>query len=99
MDTMKISLRNNNTSHISLGENSLTLSLTLCILGNFALSFLSADFFFIKINVFPKKYFGILLACQSTWIQTRSDILSALIWVQTLCKDYQPMTLLEQTKS
>ena len=29
---------------------------------------------------------------QAVWIQIRSDVLSGLIWVQTVCKGYQLMT-------
>ena len=31
--------------------------------------------------------------CQTDWIQIRPDILPGLIWVQTVCKSYQQMTL------
>ena len=31
--------------------------------------------------------------CQKMWIQIRPDILSGLIWVQTVCKGYQQTTL------
>ena len=31
--------------------------------------------------------------CQSVWIQIMPDILSGLIWVQTVCKGYKQMTL------
>ena len=31
--------------------------------------------------------------CQRVWIQIRPDILSGLIWIQTVCKDYQQTTL------
>ena len=31
--------------------------------------------------------------CQTIWIQIRPDILLGLIWVQTVCKGYQQMTL------
>ena len=31
--------------------------------------------------------------CQTVWIQIRPDIMSGLIWVQTICKGYQQMTL------
>ena len=31
--------------------------------------------------------------CQTVWIQIRPDILSGLIWVQTVCKGYQQSTL------
>ena len=30
--------------------------------------------------------------CQTVWIQIRTDILSVLIWVQTVCKCYQQTT-------
>ena len=30
--------------------------------------------------------FKILLGCQTVWIQIRPDVLSGLIWVQTVCK-------------
>ena len=32
---------------------------------------------------------GKLLQCQTVWIQIRADVLSFLIWVQTVCKGYQ----------
>ena len=57
------------------------------MLGNSFL--LSADFFF-KIN-FLKKPLGTLTKCQTIWIKIRTDRMSALIWVQTVCKDYQQM--------
>ena len=31
--------------------------------------------------------------CQTVWIQIRPDIMSGLIWVQTICKGYQQSTL------
>ena len=36
--------------------------------------------------------FSLPLGCQTVWIQIRPDILSGLIWVQTVCKGYQQMT-------
>ena len=60
--------------------------LTLCMLGNFACFFLSSVNFFTKKNLS-----GILLECQTVWIQIRQDILSGLIWVQTVCRGYQQM--------
>ena len=30
--------------------------------------------------------------CQTLWIQIRPDLLSGLIWVQTVCKGYQQIT-------
>ena len=35
--------------------------------------------------------FSIPSGCQTAWIQIRLDILSGLIWVQTVCKGYQQM--------
>ena len=43
--------------------------------------------------VFQKIISGILSECQTVWIQIRHDILSGLIWVQSVCKDYQQTTL------
>ena len=31
--------------------------------------------------------------CQTVWIQTKSNVLSGLIWVQTVCKGYQQTKL------
>ena len=51
-------------------------------------SFLSsADFF--QNQLFRKILSGIPSECQAVWIQIRPDILSGLIWVQTVCKSYQ----------
>ena len=38
---------------------------------------------------FSKKKSVTLSECQTVWIQIRTDILSVLIWVQTVCKGYQ----------
>ena len=46
----------------------------------------SADFF-------QKFLSGILYMSSNSWIQIRTDILSVLIWVQTVCKNYQQTTL------
>ena len=64
-------------------------SLALCILGNFFLhAFLSsADFF--QNQLFQKTLSGIPSECQAVWIQIRPDILSGLIWIQTVCKGEQ----------
>ena len=53
--------------------------------------FSSADFFF-KISFLKKTPIGTLTECQTVWIQIRTDILSVLIWVQTVCNGYQQMT-------
>ena len=34
--------------------------------------------------------------CQTVWIQIRSDVLSGMIWVQTVCKGYQQTTLVDK---
>ena len=59
------------------------------MLHNFS-SFLlsSADFFKKNKNILS----GTLSECQMVWIQIRTNILSVLIWVQTVCKDYQHTT-------
>ena len=48
---------------------------------------------FIKINFFEKNLSGIPSDSQTDWIQIRSDILSGLIWVQTVWKSYRQTTL------
>ena len=52
---------------------------------------LSADFFF-QNQIFRKILSGIPFECQTDWIQIRPDILSGLIWVQSVCKGYQQTT-------
>ena len=46
---------------------------------------------FYKITFFRKKKhsLGTLSECQTVWTQIRIDVLSVLIWVQTVCKGYQ----------
>ena len=58
--------------------------LTLCLLGTFSE-------FFVLCCFFSKSTFSSM--CQTVWIQIRPDILSGLIWVQTVCKGYQQTTL------
>ena len=60
---------------------------TLCLLGNFACLLSSADFF--KNQLFRKILSGIQSECQTVWIQIRPNILSGLIWIQTVCQGYQ----------
>ena len=42
--------------------------------------------------LFQEIFSRTLLECQSVWIQIRTDVLSVLIWVQTICKGYQQTT-------
>ena len=51
----------------------------------------SADFF--QNQLFQKILSVIPSECQTDWIQIRPDILSGLIWLQTVCKSYQQTTL------
>ena len=51
----------------------------------------SADFF--QYQLFRKNLSGIPSECQTDWIQTRPDVLSGLIWVQSVCKGYEQTTL------
>ena len=60
------------------------MKLSLCLLGNFACFFVVCSFF--QSQLFGKILSGIPLECQTVWIQIRPDILSGLIWVQTVCK-------------
>ena len=47
---------------------------------------------------FSKKQSGTPSERQTVWIQIRTDILSVLIWVQTVCKGYQQMTIVAASK-
>ena len=53
----------------------------------------SADFF--QNQLLGKVLSGIPSECQTDWIQISPDVLSSLIWVQSACKGYQQMTLVE----
>ena len=41
---------------------------------------------------------GTLSECRTIWIQIRTDTLSVLIWVQTVCKVYQQMAEVPASK-
>ena len=56
----------------------------------------SADIFS-KLTL-KKIHSGTLSECQTVWIQIRTDILSVLIWVQTVCQGYQHMTKVTASK-
>ena len=53
----------------------------------FMLLLSSADFF--QNKLFQNILSGTLSECQIVWIQIRTDRMSVLIWVQTVCKGYQ----------
>ena len=50
----------------------------------------SKSFFFLKILS------GIPTDCQTDWIQFRPNILSGLIWLQTVCKGYEQTTIVSK---
>ena len=64
-----------------------------CLLGNFASFFFVVCHFFFQNLFFRKIILGIPLECQAVWIQIRPDVMSGLMWVQTVCKGYQQTTL------
>ena len=64
---------------------------TFCMLGNFS-CFCCRLLTFFKIDFFEKFLQELPSECQTVWIQIRTDILSVLIWVQTVCRGYQQMT-------
>ena len=47
---------------------------------------------FFQSGLFQKILSGTLGECQTVWIQIRTDKMSVLIWVQTVCKGYQQTT-------
>ena len=71
--------------------------LTLCMLGNFS-CYCCRLLTFFKNELFQKNLSGTLFQCQTVWIQFRTDIMSVLIWVQTVCKDYQQTTKVAVSK-
>ena len=70
---------------------------TLCMLGNFACFFVICGCIFFKLAFSKKKKkkknSGIPSEFQTVWIKIRTDVLSGLIWVQTVCKGYQQTTI------
>ena len=50
----------------------------------------SADIF--QNYYFQKSLSETLSGCQTVWTKIRTDIMLVLIWVQTVCKDYQQTT-------
>ena len=63
----------------------------------FFMHFLSFADFFSKLT-FSKKFFQVHYHCQKVWIQTRTNIFSVPIWVQTVCKGYQQTTKVATSK-
>ena len=48
---------------------------------------------------FSKKILsGTLAVCQTVWTKVRTDVLSVLIWVQTVCKCYQQTTNVDKSR-
>ena len=70
----------------------LFIALILRMLGKFSRFFWSSADFFSK-SLFKKILSGIPSECQTVWIQIRPDILSGLIWVQTVYDGYQQTAL------
>ena len=58
--------------------------------GQFFMFLSSADFF--QNQLFRKILSGIPPECQTDWTQIRPNILSGLIWVQSVCKGYEQTT-------
>ena len=60
--------------------------------GNFSPLFCCPLIFF-KINFFEKFFQEYHQSVKKVWIQIRPEVMSGLIWVQTVCKSYQLMTV------
>ena len=67
------------------------------MLGNFSF-FCCRLLTFFKLTFFKKTILGTLSEWQTIWIQIRTDAMSVLIWVQTVCKDYQQTTIIAASK-
>ena len=61
--------------------------------GYFFMLFVACCFF--SKSSLSKIILGILLKCQTVWIQIRPDILSGMICFQTVCKGYQQTTIVD----
>ena len=68
--------------------------LNLCMLGKFV-SFCRLLIFFKTRDFFKNNISKHHRSCQTVRIQIRPDVLSSLIWVQTVCKDCQKTTLVD----
>ena len=85
-----------------------TIQLTLCMLGNLACFFYFLFYIFFFIYLFIYLFYFFFFVCgffliyffktifqeyhQTVGIQVRPDVLSGLIWVQTVCKSHQQTT-------
>ena len=61
--------------------------------GKFCMLFFGCLLIFSKSSFLKKNLSGMPSECQTVWIQVRPDVLSGLIWIQTVCIGYQQMTL------
>ena len=79
--------------HLFFNMNLFHYFYTLFLLGNMLHAFCRLLIFF-RNQLFQKIYFrNIPSECQTVWFQIRPDVLSGLIWFQTVCKGYQQTTL------
>ena len=53
---------------------------------------------FLKVTFSKKNLSGTLSECLTALIQIRTDVMSILIWVETVCKSYQQMTIVMASK-
>ena len=70
------------------------LLLTLCLLDNVSPFLLSTVFF--QNQLFRKFLSGKPSGCQTACIKIMHDIMSGMVWVQTVCKGYQQVTLVDK---
>ena len=71
--------------------------LTLPMRSNFSCYLLPYSDFF-QNYFFQKILSGTPSECQAVWIQIRIDVLSVLIWVQTVCNSYKQTTKVTASK-
>ena len=62
------------------------------------LSHIGTMFFYVLSSAGFFNLSGILSECQTASIQIRTDVLSVLNWVQTICKGYQQTTKVTASK-
>ena len=85
-------VQNNFTPSLSHCECNSVMVTMLLFLSSPGRIFLTLYILGICLVIFSKLTFQNIFECQAVWIQIRTDILSVLILVETVCKGYQHTT-------
>ena len=74
------------------------VALTFCMPGNFS-CFICLLLTFFQTQLFQNNLSETMSNCQTVWTEIRTDVLSALKWVQTVVKGYQQISHCWQGKT